>query len=49
MTFAEQWAGGRGAHEIALNVFGGNTVARGLYTSLGYNERSVAMAKSLTS
>lgn len=47
MAYAEQWAGERGAREIALNVFGGNTVARGLYTSLGYNERSVQMAKSL--
>lgn len=48
MTYAEQWAGERGAREIALNVFGGNAVARGLYTSLGYSERSLAMAKTLT-
>ena len=47
MTYAEQWAAERGAYEIALNVFGGNTVARGLYVSLGYREQSVAMAKSL--
>ena len=47
MAYAEQWAGQRGAFEIALNVFGGNTVARGLYSSLGYSERSVAMAKPL--
>ena len=49
MAYGEQWASERGAYEIALNVFGGNTRARGLYTSLGYNERAVAMAKSLTS
>jgi len=47
MTYAERWAAARGAREIALNVFGGNTVARGLYTSLGYSERAVAMAKAL--
>jgi GNAT superfamily N-acetyltransferase len=47
MTYGEQWASGRGAHEIALNVFGGNTRARGLYTSLGYLERAVSMVKPL--
>ena len=48
MTYAERWAAEHGAREIALNVFGGNAVARGLYASLGYGERSVAMAKALT-
>ena len=48
MAYAEQWARKRGAHEIGLNVFGGNSVARGLYGSLGYHERSVTMAKPLT-
>jgi GNAT superfamily N-acetyltransferase len=47
MAYGEQWASERGAFEIALNVFGGNAVARGLYTSLGYSERAVAMAKPL--
>lgn len=47
MQYAERWAARRGAFEIALNVFGGNSVARDLYTSLGYHERSVGMAKSL--
>ncbi len=47
MAYAEQWARERGAHEIGLNVFGGNSVARGLYGSLGYHERSVIMAKPL--
>ena len=49
MTYAEQWASKRGAHQIALNVFGGNTVARGFSTSLGYTARSLAMAKPLRS
>jgi GNAT superfamily N-acetyltransferase len=48
MTYAELWAAEHGAREIALNVFGGNAVARGLYASLGFSERSVAMAKALT-
>lgn len=49
MAYGEQWARGRGAHEIALNVFGGNARARGLYTSLGYSERAVTMSKPLRS
>ena len=33
-------------HEgVTLNVWGGNAVARGLYTSLGYVEQSVHMRK----
>jgi len=48
MTYAERWAVERGSREIALNVFGGNALARGLYASLGYSERSVSMAKALT-
>jgi ribosomal protein S18 acetylase RimI-like enzyme len=36
-----------GLDRIALNVFGGNEVARGLYRSLGYVERAVLMSKSL--
>jgi GNAT superfamily N-acetyltransferase len=47
MVAAEGWAESEGASVVELNVFGGNTVARGLYTSLGYTERSVHMAKSL--
>lgn len=47
MAYAEQWARERGAREIGLNVFGRNRVARGLYGSLGYQERSVTMAKPL--
>src|SRR3954451_4482749 len=37
-----------GHTKIELNVFGGNTVARTLYRSLGYAETFVTMAKSLT-
>ena len=47
MTYAEQWARERGAGEIGLNVFGGNSAARRLYTSLGYDERSVTMSRRL--
>jgi ribosomal protein S18 acetylase RimI-like enzyme len=32
---------------VALNVWGGNVVARGLYRSLGYAEESVHMRKRL--
>ena len=36
-----------GHDRIELNVFGGNEVARGLYRSLGYEERAVYMGKRL--
>lgn len=47
MLLAHGWAQSQGASVVELNVFGGNAVARGLYTSLGYTERSVHMAKTL--
>jgi GNAT superfamily N-acetyltransferase len=47
MLFAEQEAQRRGIDRIALNVFGGNHVARALYRSLGYEENAVAMSKKL--
>jgi ribosomal protein S18 acetylase RimI-like enzyme len=47
MLLAEDQARQRGISRIALNVFGGNDVARGLYRSLGYVESSVQMAKDL--
>jgi GNAT superfamily N-acetyltransferase len=47
MLFAEEEARRRGAARVALNVFGRNTVARGLYRSLGYEENAVAMSKTL--
>ena len=36
-----------GHDSVALNVWGGNAVARGLYRSLGYAEQSVHMGKRL--
>lgn len=47
MLRAEAVARSRGLARIELNVFGGNAVARGLYRSLGYVERAIAMAKDL--
>ena len=47
MLLAERESLDRDIHRVELNVFGGNTVARGLYQSLGYLERSVRMAKDL--
>ena len=47
MLLAERESLDRDIHRIELNVFGRNTVARGLYRSLGYGERSVRMAKDL--
>jgi ribosomal protein S18 acetylase RimI-like enzyme len=38
-----------GLERISLNVFGGNAVARGLYSSLGYRETAVWMSKDLSS
>ena len=37
----------RGLSRIALNVFGGNDVARSLYRSIGYAETAVFMSKGL--
>jgi GNAT superfamily N-acetyltransferase len=48
MLLAEDEARRRGFERINLNVFAGNAVARSLYESLGYEERSVYMSKSLT-
>jgi ribosomal protein S18 acetylase RimI-like enzyme len=36
-----------GYTSVGLNVWGGNDVARSLYRSLGYTERSVGMVKQL--
>lgn len=47
MRYAETWARRRGAARIELNVFGGNAIARHLYSSLGYAESSVHMTKRL--
>jgi ribosomal protein S18 acetylase RimI-like enzyme len=45
MLLAEDEARQRGLDRVALNVFGRNTVARGLYRSLGYEENALAMSK----
>ena len=47
MVGAEDYSRDHGAGTIKLHVFGDNTVARGLYTSLGYAETNVNMAKPL--
>jgi ribosomal protein S18 acetylase RimI-like enzyme len=47
MLLAEEEARRRGLDSVALNVFGRNTLARGLYTSLGYVENAIAMSKDL--
>jgi RimJ/RimL family protein N-acetyltransferase len=47
MLLLEDEARGLGLDRIELNVFGGNEVARGLYRSLGYEERAVMMGKRL--
>jgi ribosomal protein S18 acetylase RimI-like enzyme len=47
MLLLEDKARALGLDRIELNVFGGNEVARGLYRSLGYEERAVMMGKKL--
>jgi GNAT superfamily N-acetyltransferase len=47
MLFAEEEARRRGFDRVALNVFGRNTVARGLYQSLGYEENAISMSKKV--
>ena len=47
MQQLEREASARGLHSIELNAFGGNTVARSLYRSLGYTETFVGMSKEL--
>jgi ribosomal protein S18 acetylase RimI-like enzyme len=47
MLLAEDEVRSWGLSHIALNVFGGNEVARSLYQSLGYAETAVFMRKKL--
>jgi ribosomal protein S18 acetylase RimI-like enzyme len=47
MQQLEREVSARGLHSIELNVFGGNTVARSLYRTLGYTETFVGMSKEL--
>jgi ribosomal protein S18 acetylase RimI-like enzyme len=49
MLLAEEEACRRGIDRISLNVYGRNTVARALYSSLGYEENAIAMSKRLQS
>jgi ribosomal protein S18 acetylase RimI-like enzyme len=47
MELLENEVRAAGLDRIALNVFGGNDVARSLYRSLGYAETAVMMRKEL--
>ena len=47
MGLVEDAARARGIDRVELNVFGGNTAARSLYRSLGYDEVAVGMRKRL--
>src|SRR5581483_5360891 len=47
MLLLEDEVRSRGLPHIALNVFGGNDVARSLYRSLGYAETAVWMRKTV--
>src|SRR5581483_657220 len=47
MLLAEDEVRSWGLSHIALNVFGGNDVARSLYRSLGYAETAVWMRKTV--
>jgi ribosomal protein S18 acetylase RimI-like enzyme len=47
VRLAEDFARNNGASKLGLNVFGNNTVARGLYESLGYRIMTVQMSKVL--
>jgi ribosomal protein S18 acetylase RimI-like enzyme len=47
MELAEAEARRHGLHALSLNVFGHNAVARALYSSLGYQEITVSMRKTL--
>jgi GNAT superfamily N-acetyltransferase len=47
MQLLEDEARRLGVDELWLNVSGGNDVARSLYRSLGYGEKSVHMSKKL--
>jgi GNAT superfamily N-acetyltransferase len=48
MHALEEEARVRGLERISLNVFAGNSVARRLYASLGYDEFAVWMSKDLS-
>ncbi|SMH47192.1 Acetyltransferase (GNAT) family protein [Rathayibacter oskolensis] len=48
MLLAEEHVASHGGRALALNVFGFNTSARGLYESLGYETTAVQMRKELS-
>ena len=48
MQRIEQEARAHGCERIELNVFAGNSVARRLYESLGYDEVAIYLRKELT-
>jgi ribosomal protein S18 acetylase RimI-like enzyme len=47
MQAAEEYVKSQGGTVLALNVFGPNAVAKGLYDSLGYRTMNIAMRKGL--
>jgi GNAT superfamily N-acetyltransferase len=47
MKLLEDDVRAQGITKISLTVFGGNEVARRLYASLGYAERSIFMSKTI--
>jgi ribosomal protein S18 acetylase RimI-like enzyme len=47
IRLAEDFARNSGATKLELNVFGNNSVARGLYESLGYRITTIQMSKQL--
>jgi ribosomal protein S18 acetylase RimI-like enzyme len=47
VRLAEEFARRRGATKLELNVFGNNSVARGLYEGLGYRISTIQMSKVL--
>jgi ribosomal protein S18 acetylase RimI-like enzyme len=47
LRLAEEFARQGGATKLDLNVFGNNTVARGLYESAGYRISTIHMSKEL--
>jgi ribosomal protein S18 acetylase RimI-like enzyme len=48
MLLGEDYARRQGARTLGLNVFGSNSVARGLYERLGYATTQLQMRKPLT-
>jgi ribosomal protein S18 acetylase RimI-like enzyme len=47
MRAAEEYVKSQGGTILELNVFGPNTVARGLYESLGYKTMTIGMRKDI--